>query len=254
MKVLSDFCCSWMCLAVAGIRITKHDKGSSIHLILYPNSGSLLLDEDLNVASFQGLDGATGSLVIMAWNRKANIGSQEMHQYLNFLQVVQAMDVPAVSLHYCSRELLSTATFKPCNIMLLLFCQREWEGRWRRRWWWRWWLEEVIKVKECGLKTGDVKLENPCAPCLLCSLIFGATFSRLWLKDRRQALLMTSTCEARLFVEHHTCIPIKHSSERAQADNDLYLMASVDVLYDDEDHDQSPMDLLTKKQIHPREN
>ncbi|KAI5340306.1 PREDICTED: 5'-adenylylsulfate reductase [Prunus dulcis] len=139
----------------------------SLSKILYPNSGSLLLDEDLNVASFQGLDGATGSLVIMAWNRKANIGSQEMHQYLNFLQVVQAMDVPAVSLHYCSRELLSTATFKPCNIMLLLFCQREWEGRWRRRWWWRWWLEEVIKIKECGLKTGDVKLENPCAPLLV---------------------------------------------------------------------------------------
>lgn len=139
----------------------------SLSKILYPNSGSLLLDEDLNVASFQGWDGAIGSLVIMAWNRKANIGSQEMHQYLNFLQVVQAMDVPAVSLHYCSRELLSTATFKPCNIMLLLFCQREWEGRWRRRWWWRWWLEEVIKVKESGLKTRDVKLENPCAPWLV---------------------------------------------------------------------------------------
>lgn len=135
----------------------------SLSKILYPNSGSVLFDEDMNVASFQGLYGAIGSLVIMAWNRKANIGSQEMHQYLNFLHVVQAMDVPAVSLHYCSRELISTATFKPCNIMLLLFCQCEWEGRWLRRWW----LEEVIKVKECGLKTGDVRLENPCAPWLV---------------------------------------------------------------------------------------
>ncbi|VVA17599.1 PREDICTED: 5'-adenylylsulfate reductase [Prunus dulcis] len=207
----------------------------SLSKILYPNSGSLLLDEDLNVASFQGLDGATGSLVIMAWNRKANIGSQEMHQYLNFLQVVQAMDVPAVSLHYCSRELLSTATFKPCNIMLLLFCQREWEGRWRRRWWWRWWLEEVIKIKECGLKTGDVKLENPCAPLLVVLFNIWCHIFQALAEGQKAG---TSDDE------HHTCIPIKHSSERAQADNDLYLMASVDVLFDDEDHDQSPMDLL----------
>lgn len=135
--------------------------------ILNPISGSrVLVDEDLN-----------GSL-LMKWNQQiAIMGCQEiLHQYYWKWLQVQAMEVAAVTLHF-PQEFLSTAEFKPYNVImpLLLFCHDEREGTW--------WTEEVNKATECGLKIGDVevkqksklpqfnesflKLESPSAPWLV---------------------------------------------------------------------------------------
>ncbi|KAM1716449.1 hypothetical protein ACFX1Q_024963 [Malus domestica] len=105
--------------------------------ILNPISGSsVLVEEVLNVASFQGLD--------QSWAAKTYC--------TNLLEMLSSSSHGCgCSLHF-PQEFLSM--FKSGNIImpLLLFCQDEREGRR--------WPEEVNKGKECRLKIGDVEVKQ----------------------------------------------------------------------------------------------
>lgn len=86
--------------------------------------------------SFEGLDGAVGSLV--KWNPLANVKGTDLWNFL------RTMDVPVNALHLQGYVSIGC---EPCTRPVLPG-QHEREGRW-------WW--EDAKAKECGLHKGNIE-------------------------------------------------------------------------------------------------
>ncbi|XP_009347121.1 5'-adenylylsulfate reductase 1, chloroplastic-like [Pyrus x bretschneideri] len=209
--------------------------------ILNPISGSrVLVDEDLN-----------GSL-LMKWNQQiAIMGCQEiLHQYYWKCLQVQAMEVAAVTLHF-PQEFLSTAEFKPCNIImpLLLFGHDEREGTW--------WPEEVNKATECGLKIGDVEVKQKSRlPQFNESFLKLESLSAPWLvfPFTRWYHICQALEESRVELEEGQMVS---THDRASSSQMLTPSSSKKVHADDDDlffllmmidgHDQCHMDLLVWK-------
>lgn len=87
-------------------------------------------------SSFEGLDGAVGSLV--KWNPLANVKGTDLWNFL------RTMDVPVNALHLQGYVSIGC---EPCTRPVLPG-QHEREGRW-------WW--EDAKAKECGLHKGNIE-------------------------------------------------------------------------------------------------